>query len=143
MVFQYRFVTDASILLGISKGGIIREMFHLPFTFTTSDLIANKELKNPPYSEFEPLGLLKQELSGIQVSDMNRIRSSHKTLSIYDISVFLLAHDQKMTLLTSDDALRKFAEGSGVDVHDILWILDRLLEHEISSKIEVSGLFGR
>jgi len=131
-------VTDASILFDIKKGGIMHEMFQLPFAFTTSDLIANRELKNPPFSEFEKWGLSKEELSVAQVADMNLIRTSLKSLSINDISAFLLARDQKLTLLTGDDALRKFAESSGVEVHGILWILDELILNEIINKTEAA-----
>jgi len=138
MDFPYRYVTDASILFDAVNGGIVHEMFRLPFNFITSDLIAEKELKTPPFSEFEPLGLKKEEMSGPLVGAMVRIRSSHKTLSIYDISAFILARDQKLILLTSDDALRKFAESNETEVHGILWILDALITNNILSKPEVS-----
>jgi hypothetical protein len=131
---QYRYVTDASILFDAIKGGILHEMFQLPFDFETSDLIADKELKNPPFSEFEKEGLIKEELTGSQIGMIRQIRSSHKTLSIYDISAFLLARDQNLILLTGDEALRKFAESFGVEVHGILWILDELVQQNIISK---------
>lgn len=133
---RYRYVTDASILFDAVNGGIVHEMFRLPFIFVTSDLIANKELKHPPFSEFEREGLVKEELSGPHVGEMIRIRSSRKILSIYDISAFLLARDQKLILLSADDALRKFAKAEGVEVHGILWILDELIRHKILSNAE-------
>jgi predicted nucleic acid-binding protein len=65
---------------------------------------------------------------------MVQIRSSHKSLSIYDISAFVLAQDQRIILLTGDETLRKFSESSGVEVHGILWILDEIIQNEIMSK---------
>jgi predicted nucleic acid-binding protein len=134
----YRYVTDASVLFDAVNGGIVHEMFRLPFIFITSNLIAERELKTPPFSEFEPLGLKKEELSGPQIGAMARIRNSHKTLSIYDISAFILARDQELILLSSDDVLRKFAESYETEVHGILWILDSLITNNILSKPEAS-----
>lgn len=131
---QYRYVTDASILFDAIKGGILHEMFQLPFDFITSDLIADKELKNPPFSEFEKEGLRKEELAGSQIGMIRQIRSSQKTLSIYDISAFLIAQDQNLILLTGDEGLRKFAETFNIEVHGILWILDELIRNEIIEK---------
>ncbi len=131
---RYRYVTDASILFDAVKGGILHEMFQLPFVFVTSDIVASRELKNPSFSEFQKAGLHQDELSGIQISRIDALRASHKALSVSDISVFLLALDQKMILLTGDEALRKFAESSGIQVHGILWILDELIRKGIISK---------
>jgi predicted nucleic acid-binding protein len=124
-------VTDASILFDAVKGGILHEMFQLPFTFVTSDFITDRELKNPPFSEFKSEGLIKEELSGSQINAMSQIRTSHKNLSIYDISAFILARDHGITLLTGDNALREYAEASGIQVHGILWILDELVRNKI------------
>jgi predicted nucleic acid-binding protein len=140
---QYRYVTDASILFDAIKGGVLHEMFQLPFDFVTSDLIAEKELKNPPFSEFEKEGLKKEELAGSQIGMIRQIRSSHQTLSIYDISAFLIARDQNSTLLTGDEALRKFAESFNVEVHGILWILDELIRNEIIAKRDAAYALRR
>jgi predicted nucleic acid-binding protein len=135
---RYRFVTDASILFDAAKGGILHEMFQLPFIFITSDFIAYRELKTPPLSSFEQAGIRKEELSGSQIRMLDMIHTSHRSLSVNDISVYILAKDQGVTLLTGDDALRKYAESSGVQVHGILWILDELVGNEIIRKTDAS-----
>jgi len=129
-------VTDASILFDVVNGGIVHEMFQLPSLFITSDLIADIELKNPPFTEFHREGLRKKELSKSQDTALNEIRKSHKNLSIYDISAFVLARDQKVILLTGDEALRHFAKSQNVEVHGIIWILDQLIKHKIITKAD-------
>lgn len=131
-------VIDAGILFDVSHGGIVHEVFHLPIIFVTSDLIADRELTNPPFSLFEEAGLEKKDLSGPQTEALLRLRHDHKNLSIYDISAFLLARDLETILLTGDDALRTFALSSGVEVHGILWILDNLIHDDIVTKLEAA-----
>ena len=138
MVSRYRYVTDASILIDVVNGGVVHEMFQLPCIFLTSDLIADIELKNPPYSEYQSEGLRKKGLSKSQSEAIDEIRRSHKNLSIYDISAFILARDQKIILLTGDDALMNFAGSHGVEVHGILWILDELVTNELINKKEAA-----
>ncbi|MFA5269855.1 MAG: hypothetical protein WC379_17960 [Methanoregula sp.] len=138
MVSRYRYVTDASILFDVVNGGVVHEMFQLPCIFLTSDLIADIELKNPPFSEFRREGLRKKELSKSQAEALSEIRKSHKNLSVYDISAFILARDQKIILLSGDDALRKFALLQGVEVHGILWIMDQLIAQDLLRKQEAA-----
>ncbi len=134
----YPCVIDAGILFDVSHGGIVHEVFHLPLIFVTSDLIADRELINPPFSLFENAGLKKRELSGPETQALLQLRHDHKNLSIFDISVFLLARDLETILLTGDDALRTFAQSSRVEVHGILWILDYLIHDELISEIEAA-----
>jgi predicted nucleic acid-binding protein len=131
---RYRLVTDASILFDAVKGGILHEMFQLPFIFITSDFVAYRELTTPPLSSFEKAGIRIEELSGSQITILEEIHTAHRNLSVNDISVFILAKDQDITLVTGDEALRKYAESSGVQVHGILWILDELVRNEIIRK---------
>jgi len=134
----YPCVIDAGILFDVSHGGIVHEVFHLPIIFVTSDLIADRELINPPFSLFEEVGLRKRDLSGPQTKALFRIRHDHKNLSVYDISAFLLARDLDTILLTGDDALRTFATSSGVEVHGILWVLDNLIRDDIITELEAA-----
>ncbi|WP_292370639.1 hypothetical protein [Methanoregula sp. UBA64] len=131
-------VIDAGILFDVSHGGIVREVFHLPIIFVTSDLIADRELINPPFSLFEKAGLEKRDLSGPQTEALLQLRRDHKNLSVYDISAFLLARDLETILLTGDDALRTFAQSSRVEVHGILWILDYLIHDELITELEAA-----
>lgn len=135
---RYRLVTDASILFDAVKGGILHEMFQLPFIFITSDFIAYRELKTPPLSSFEKAGIRIEELSGTQIRMLEEIHTTHRNLSVDDISVFILAKDLEITLVTGDDALRRYAESAGVQVHGILWILDELVRNEIIRKTDAA-----
>jgi predicted nucleic acid-binding protein len=128
-------VIDAGILFDVSHGGIVHEVFHLPIIFVTSDLIADRELINPPFSLFKKAGLRKKELSGPQTQALLRLRHDHKNLSVYDISAFLLARDRETILLTGDDALRTFATSFDVEVHGILWILDYLIQEDLITEL--------
>jgi predicted nucleic acid-binding protein len=135
---RYRLVTDASILFDAVKGGILHEMFQLPFIFITSDFVAYRELKTPPLSSFEKAGIRIEELSGSQIRMLEEIHISYRNLSVNDISVYILAKDLSVTLVTGDDALRRYAESSGVQVHGILWILDELVRNEIIRKTDAA-----
>ena len=143
MKSRYRFVTDANILFDADKGGILHEMFQLPIFFITSDFVASRELKNPPLSSFEQEGIHIEELSQNEIRMLDEIKSLNKNLSINDISVFILAKKRGITLLTGDDALKTYAESSGVQVHGILWILDELVRNEIISKRDASNALRR
>jgi predicted nucleic acid-binding protein len=131
---RYRYIVDANVIFDAGKGGILHEMFQLPFIFITSDFIAHRELIDPPFAELHKLGLHKQELTGTQIRQMYQIRSTHKELSIHDISVFLLARDQGLILLSGEKSLRKFAESAGITVHGMLWLMDQLIEKNIITR---------
>jgi predicted nucleic acid-binding protein len=131
---RYRYVVDSNVIFDADKGGILHEMFQLPFTFITSDFIAYRELLDPPFAELHKLGLHKLELTGTQIPQIFQIRSTHKELSIQDISVFLLARDQGLVLLSGEKSLRNFAESAGITVHGTLWLVDKLIEERIITR---------
>jgi predicted nucleic acid-binding protein len=53
-----------------------------------------------------------------------------------DLFALVLAIEEKTTLLTGDNALRKAALQEGVDVHGIIWLLDKMIQDKVISKAE-------
>ena len=47
--------------------------------------------------------------------------------SLRDLTSLVVARDAGVVLLTGDGALRKAAAKEGVEVHGVLWVLDRLV----------------
>ena len=46
-----------------------------------------------------------------------------------DVSCYFLAQQTGNPLLTGDGKLRRQAKQDGIEVHGVLWLLDRLIEH--------------
>jgi predicted nucleic acid-binding protein len=59
------------------------------------------------------------------------LRSGYSALSLNDVAAFVLARNLGVGLLTGDRRLRALAEQSGVEVHGTLWLLERMITHEL------------
>ena len=56
----------------------------------------------------------------------------HRRLTLNDCFALVLAEDiDNSILLTGDGSLREIAEGNGIEVRGVLWVIDELESHEI------------
>lgn len=132
MTSQSVLVTDANIWIDLDNGGILLEVFHLPYQFLIPDF-AIQELIRPRWETLEVLGLRAHELPAEQVVELLQLRQVHKNLSIIDLAAFLLAKMLEATLLTGDRCLNELASASGLSVHGVLWLLDEMVHFKALS----------
>jgi hypothetical protein len=126
MALQSVLVTDTNIWIDLENGGILVEVFHLPFQFLIPDF-AIPELIHPRWKTLEVLGLRAHELPAEQVVELVQLRQAHRNLSMIDLAAFLLAKLLDATLLTGDRHLNELAIAGGLTVHGALWLLDEMV----------------
>ncbi len=132
------YVVDANIVIDMQCGRIIYQLFQLPYTFISTDIIIEQEIIYPESELLINMGLKSFSLTSEQNKNISTIINSNPGLSIYDISAYLLSNDMNVALLTGDYSLRRFAKKQGIEVHGTLWLLDRMVEHKILLPIEAT-----
>jgi predicted nucleic acid-binding protein len=125
-------VNDANILIDIIKLQLLDAFFNLNWEFHSTNLIVENELYDEQVEVLKPHiqagRLIIDELS---VDDMIEIIETQKEkpqLSDKDCSALVCAKKLNASLLTSDNALRKFAKQKHLDVHGHLWVFDALID---------------
>jgi predicted nucleic acid-binding protein len=127
MALQSVLVTDTNIWIDLENGGILIEVFRLPYQFLIPDF-AIPELIRPRWETLEVLGLRAHELPAEQVVELGQLRQAHRNLSIIDLASFLLAKMLDATFLTGDSRLNELANAIGLSVHGALWLLDEMVQ---------------
>ncbi len=121
-------VNDANILIELR---LLPHFFDLEFEFITSQLVLD-ELFEDQYEALSPYidrgKLIVEDMSGEDIIEIMTIQSKKNSLSEQDCSAFYQAQQKEATLITSDNALRKFAQENKVEVHGHLWVFDHMIE---------------
>lgn len=127
-------INDTSCLVDLSKGGLIEPMLSLPFRFVVTFNVRSAELLDfgpAEWSRLEALGLETIDPPGEHVAAAGQVMQLNRKLSFEDSLNYVVAREHRLSiLLTGDRALRKVAEQNGVEVHGILWVVEKLLEHK-------------
>ncbi|MDD2694595.1 MAG: hypothetical protein PHD58_01550 [Anaerolineales bacterium] len=126
MTSQSVLVTDTNIWIDLENGGILVEVFRLPYQFLIPDF-AIPELIRPRWETLEVLGLRAHELPAERVVELGQLRQAHRNLSMIDLAALLLAKMLDATLVTGDWRLNELANANGLAVHGILWLLDEMV----------------
>jgi hypothetical protein len=126
MALQSVLITDTNIWIDLENGGILIEVFRLPYQFLIPDF-AIPELIRPRWETLQVLGLQAHELPAEQMVELFQLKQDHNNLSIIDLAAFLLARILEATLLTGDWRLNELANASNISVHGDLWLLDEML----------------
>jgi len=126
MTSQLVLITDTNIWIDLDNGGILVDVFRLPYQFLTPDIAAREFIK-PRWQTLQALGFVFQELLADQVIELAQLRLSHRNLSAIDLASFLLAKSLHATLLTGDSRLFELAISNDVSVHGVLWLLDEMV----------------
>ena len=123
-------VNDASCLIDLRKGGLLRVLLRLPYRFIVPLPIRMEALLDFTSQEWRILedgGLATYDLPGEEVAQVFAIKREHTGLSANDCFALVTATCQKNgILLTGDANLRKVAVARNVRVHGVLWIIDEL-----------------
>ena len=125
-------VLDATVIIDICHGGILRETLHMLGAAYSPDLVCG-EVQDVSASELEALGLQIHHLTGDEVLSLQLTAASYTGLTHKDVAALLLASEKSAVLLTGDDKLRWHARQIGLKVHGVLWVLDCLIERRLLS----------
>ena len=123
-------ISDANIWIDFGHAGLLDELFALPITFVSTDIVVD-ELNHPDPVGLLARGLVVETLDSAMVEKLFELRAQHGNSSLADVSCYLVAKVQGVPLLTGDKPLRTQAVKDGVEVHGALWLLDQLVAHQI------------
>ncbi|MCY4340377.1 MAG: PIN domain-containing protein [Gammaproteobacteria bacterium] len=123
-------VNDASCLIDLRKGRLLRALLRLPLRFVVPLPVRESELLDFSSEDWEILekgGMEIHDLPPGQVAEAFAFKRRFGGLSANDCFCLVAARSfGESILLTGDARLRKIAENEGVRVHGVLWVVDRL-----------------
>lgn len=123
-------VNDASCLIDLNKVGLLPAMLTLPYRFIVPLPIRFSEmldLTDADWRQLDDSGLETFDLPGDLVAEVVRLAEETRGLSANDCFCLVSALQfRDVVLLTGDLGLRRAAAAAGVQVHGVLWIVDRL-----------------
>jgi predicted nucleic acid-binding protein len=127
-------VNDANILIDLIKLDLVDAFFNIDWEFHSTNLIIENELYDEQKQQLQPYiengKLIIQELDVDDMLNIMSLQAQKPQLSDKDCSALHCALKLKASLITSDNALRKFAKTQKVEVHGHLWVFDALIEHK-------------
>jgi len=124
-------VSDTSVVIDLERAGLIERIFELPYRFVVPDALYEKEIKDYGGERLLAPGLQVRSLTGEQLSEAQRLRTLERRISIHDSYALSLAKAEAAILLAGDAAMRRLAEAEEVRCHGVLWVFDRLEEHQV------------
>ena len=134
-------VSDTNIFIDLIEIGLLDEFFALPWEIHTTDMIIH-ELKviaqKKRVKDYHTRGILR--VKGYDTKEMLTLTKFHTLqrettkVSIQDCSVWLYAMEKGYTVLTGDAKLKNAATKTGVDVHGIIYVIDKLVDMLLISK---------
>ena len=114
------------MIIDLDRGGLLDQLFGLPYEFCVPDLLYKKELAGDLGERLRALGLNVVELTSDELTRATALRRQIKVLSTPDTFAFSLAETRRWTLLTGDGALRDLCVERGVEMHGVLWVIAEL-----------------
>ncbi len=130
-------VSDTSCIIDLKKAGLLEALLRLPYTFVVPDTLFEDEwlsLATEEKRTLRELGLEVRGLSGELVQRAGAYFNQYARLKLNDCFALTLAEDiGNCILLTGDGALRRIAEGKGVEVRGVLWATDEMETHGVTS----------
>jgi len=134
-------VTDANVLIFLSRLDLMESFVVMDFEIHTTDYIINEYYKGAK-KELNLKNLDKYVRSGklcvheYGYTEILAIQEQKISLSIPDCSIYKLALDLQAILLTGDKPLKMFSELSNIEVHGIIWLIDQMRGADIIDHIE-------
>ena len=124
-------ISDTSVVIDLERAELIEHVFALPYRFVVPDALYENEIKDYGGERLRALGLEIRALTGAQVAEAQRLRTLERRISIHDSYALSLAKAEAAILLAGDAAMRRLAEAEEVGCHGVLWVFDRLEEHQV------------
>jgi len=130
-------VSDTSVIIDLNRGGLLEQVFTLPYEFVVPDVLYKRELENYEGPRLLELGLRVEPLNNQEVEEAIRFRLHQSKLSVPDSFALSLAKSRKWVLLSGDSDLRDMASREIVECHGVLWLFDQM---EFNRTIAIGGL---
>ena len=130
-------IFDSSVIIDLDKAGILEDALKLPFEFRVPEMMFLRELeclKGRTPDDLLKAGLRVDERDGNDIAIVSRYLSEYRKISLPDSFALVHATGKRCVLLTGDDALRKAAREERIEVHGLLWLVDRMEEEQVLSK---------
>lgn len=130
-------VSDTNIFIDLISVDLLEGFFSLPWEIHTTDMVIDELIRSEQHKtigHFRQNGNLKVKcFDGEEMIQIVKMKTERPTsnASIQDCSVWKLAKDLQCALLTGDNKLRKVVQNDHIEVHGILYLFDKMLEHEI------------
>ena len=126
-------ISDANILIDLEEGEILDIFFQLPYQFSVPDILFFEELEDQ-HAHLLEMGLTLCELSAQTLIYAHElIQRVGGGPSRNDCFALALAKQENCPLLSGDDALRKVARREDVEVNGTIWVVEKLIEHDLTS----------
>lgn len=126
-------VTDANIIIDLSAGGLLEEMFRLQeVEFCIPDVLYVEELATN-FGELPALGLKVSSLLPESVAYVETLRLKFRKPSLNYLFALALAKSLDCCLLSGDMPLRDAAQEEAVEVRGTFWMVELLLENRAVS----------
>jgi predicted nucleic acid-binding protein len=130
-------VSDSSCLIDMQKASLLDAFLRLPFEILIPNTLFADELQSFTAAEKTSLmgaGLRVVDLPGSAVLRAQAVVREAPRLTSHDAFALVLAEDHPgCILLTGDGLLRRVAGAKQIEVHGVLWVVDRLHEHAVVS----------
>lgn len=122
-------VHDASCLIDLHKGGLLPEVFRLPYRTLVPLPIRQSEFLDISFSQWEQLedaGIEVHDLTSNEVGKAFALKRVHPGLSANVCFCLVSALSYSGVLLTGDNLLRRVATDEGLEAHGVQWVIDEL-----------------
>lgn len=129
-MIQKVMVSDTNIWIDLEHGGILEQVFALPYHFVTTDFVWD-ELHQPSGASVVALGLEIEELDSDVIERLFELKRELNNSSLADVSCYYLAVARNWVLLTGDGAVRKAGLAKDIEVHGVLWLMDCLFDLQL------------
>lgn len=94
--------------------------------YMESSMLEDEVLNPPTYAdELRTCGLKTTDMTDEEFVLAVETRELHHKLSFYDCVAYAVAKTRGWSLVTGDNRLRKLAEKNGVEVHGIIWVIQK------------------
>lgn len=130
-------VSDTNIFIDLISVNLLDVFFSLPWEIHTTDMVIDELIRSEQHEaieQFRKNGSLNiKSFDGEELLQIVKMKTERPTsnASIQDCSVWKLAKDLDCALLTGDNKLRKVVQNDNIEVHGILYLFDKMLEHKI------------
>jgi predicted nucleic acid-binding protein len=124
------FILDTNICVDLFNGNLLESVLNLPDSFLLPDVILD-ELKEPDGTTLVLIGYKSLSLSSDAVEIVFQYAEQYAKPSRTDLFALAAAKTLEVALLTGDKNLREAAQKEHVDVHGLLWLLDKIFEAQL------------
>jgi predicted nucleic acid-binding protein len=134
---EKRLVLDTTICIDLFNGGLLEKALELPDELVLPDVIV-EELILPPGEDLVKIGYSLSPLAKEGIEEVFALRERYRKPSTNDLFALVLARLNSCPLVTGDESLRRAAQDEGMQVHGLLWLMDRLVDYHILSFLEAA-----